>query len=89
MSNKCKKLKKKSSGVCKLPSQRLQIIDKLLERGSFNKALKNINSALKIFPKHGGLLKRRVEALMEIEQNIKAEMAAYQWTKACPGSIQA
>ena len=89
MSKKKRKSSKKPSRTTGLPPQRLHAIDRLLERERFDKALQHIDSALEAFPRHGGLFRRRIQALLGQDRDIKAEMTAYQWTVARPGSIEA
>ena len=89
MSKKKRKRSKKLSQTPGLSPQRLHAIDRLLERERFDQALQHIDSALVAFPRHGGLLRRRIQALLEQDQSIEAEMTAYRWTIARPGSIEA
>ncbi len=72
-----------------MASQRLHAIDKLLEQGRFTQALEKIDAALKVSSLHGGLLQRRVEALLGLDRLADAELTAYQWTQAHPNSPQA
>ncbi len=52
-------------------------------------ALEKIKAALETAPRHGGLLRRRVEALLELGRLAEAELIAYQWAQALPNSPQA
>ena len=69
--------------------QRLRAIDRLLEQGRLTPALEKIEAALKVSPRHGGLLRRRVETLLELNRLAEAELIAYQWTQTLPNSPQA
>jgi tetratricopeptide (TPR) repeat protein len=89
MSKKKRKRSKKPSQTPGLPSQRLHAIDRSLERERFDQALQQIDSALEAFPQHGGLLRRRIQALLEQKRDVEAEMTAYKWTVARPRNIEA
>jgi len=89
MSKKKRTRSKKTSRKSGLSPQQLHAIDRLLERERFDQALQHIDSALEAFPRHGGLFQRRIQALLGQEQDIEAEMTAYRWTIARPGSIVA
>ncbi len=89
MKKRRKKRIRKSSPSATVVAQRLHAIDKLLNRQHYEQALVKIGAALQTYPRHGGLYQRRIEALTSLQRNWEAEMAAYQWTRACPNSIQA
>ncbi|MBU0498437.1 MAG: tetratricopeptide repeat protein [Gammaproteobacteria bacterium] len=70
-------------------AHRLQAIDKLLEQGRFEEALEHADRALKVFPGIGGFYHQRIDALESLDRPLEAELTAYHWTQARPGSIRA
>ena len=58
---------KKAAKQTKRPTERVQVIERLLDCRWYQQALQKIDAVLKAFPNHGALLTRRIEALIGLE----------------------
>lgn len=79
----------KSQAKARPDAAQLRAIERLLEDGQHEAALRRIGAALRRFPDHGGLHRALVEALEYTKGARVAELAAFAWAERRPNSLPA